>query len=654
MADGTSEAPSSNEAARGPTFAAQRDDGSASRLVSTSSAGTARMSSEGTPSFIPEREYNVLALVGSGAFGEVYRAVEVGTDRLVAIKRIAFDLIPEEIEDVMKEVTFLSTTSHPNVVRYIHSFLTPLVPGGGTKLQSTEGHLLDEINSVCIVQEWVNGGSIAHLYQTTRTRLTEEEIFAVVYDILQALRYVHEDSCLIHRDIKCSNLLIDLATGSIKLSDFGACGKVEGYNAARYTLIGTPGWMAPEMTSQISGGFGSGMTMGLHRYGSYGFQFPHNGHGFATDIWSLGISILEMIYAAPPTAEYRFSQSINRLSNLNLLKSTDQDIQIQSPYDHEYSKDLKHFVASCLVRNPSLRPTAKDLLRHTFIERHLKKVNRNDVLKRLRVSSPAAGDIQSIAARSKMSQHTSVSALFGNTKATGKENAGSMLVQHPSRLHTAVQQQLAATTRQRFSWQFPHGLDTVLLTDVEEDRKEASTPELSPRPDREAAADILFQKVIVKSIEESLRQTRLNSLAAFAAGARSADSPSTESRLAMERILQSMKTLQRKDSRFSERFCENVVKRLVQCEDEVMELTTLRQKEKLAKLAPTNYHSKPIHAVSAANNDPSKRELQRPSRLHLCRMPEKVATETSAYADPNCISATAYLYNQWRDAKMKH
>eukprot|EP00245_Coleochaete_scutata_P014510 TRINITY_DN620_c0_g2_i1.p1 TRINITY_DN620_c0_g2~~TRINITY_DN620_c0_g2_i1.p1 ORF type:complete len:428 (+),score=55.92 TRINITY_DN620_c0_g2_i1:122-1405(+) len=254
--------------------------------------------------------YRKLAKIGDGATSTVFKGLRLDTKEFIAIKQVRAKSTEWE-----QEVAVFKKLSHPNIVRYL-----------GTH---RDGVALN------ILLEYAPGGSVAAQVKKVGC-LPEEMVRRFTKDMLQGLEFVHSNG-IMHRDIKAANLLLD-DKGGVKLADFGASkiyrlGKPNETASADFmSLKGTLCWMAPEVVK---------MT----------------GYGRKADIWSVGITVWEMLCGRPP---FDFPNQPNAVWRLGSM-----DRAPEVPYN--MSQDARDFITICLTMTPSERPNVKYLLKHPFI-----------------------------------------------------------------------------------------------------------------------------------------------------------------------------------------------------------------------------------------------------------------------------------------------
>ena len=266
-----------------------------------------------------ESQFQRLEMIGRGAYGAVYKGRHLATNSVVALKVVDLDTPDDDVSEIRREVALLSQMrdAHTrNVVQY-----------WGCWLQGA---------SLWIAMDFAEGGSVRTLMKSEP--VPELHASVITRETLVALSYLH-NAGIIHRDIKAANILIT-HTGKVLLCDFGvAASFVSGAaQGKRHTFIGTPYWMAPEVIAQ------------------------NQPYDYKADIWSLGITVYEMVTGNPPYTELDQHQAMMQIAKGKPARLPD------SPY----SPLLREFVATCLDEEPRDRPSADELMRSRWIRAHAK------------------------------------------------------------------------------------------------------------------------------------------------------------------------------------------------------------------------------------------------------------------------------------------
>ncbi|ERT02065.1 STE/STE20/YSK protein kinase [Sporothrix schenckii ATCC 58251] len=267
--------------------------------------------------------YQLQELIGKGSYGRVYKAKDLKTSQLVAVKII--DIEESDTLDPKRADTYSEFLKEISALK--------LLRDGGSKNVNYFLDALPVAQAMWMITEYCAGGSVATLMRPTAPGgLQEKWIIPILREVAEAIYWVHRQG-IIHRDIKCANVLVTEA-GGVQLCDFGVAGVIETKFDKRSTVIGTPHWMAPEMFDQSA---------------SYGTE---------VDIWAFGSMVFEIASGLPPNVVA--GVTYHQLGNY--LKTHTPRLE-----GDKYSPQLKDLVAFCLADDPTQRPPIERVQRHPYI-----------------------------------------------------------------------------------------------------------------------------------------------------------------------------------------------------------------------------------------------------------------------------------------------
>ncbi|KYQ94072.1 putative protein serine/threonine kinase [Tieghemostelium lacteum] len=316
-------------------------------------------------------EYALGDKIGKGAYGTVFKGLNAKTGEFVAIKQVdTIKIDANTLSSVKSEVEILQKLSHNNIVKVLG--------------------VVDTAQQLNFILEYVENGSLRDVVDKFGP-LSEDLATLYLYQLLQGVNYLHQNR-IIHRDIKCSNVLIT-KEGVIKLADFGVASQLSDEVQLRYSVVGTPYWMSPE-SIQISG------------------------QSSASDIWSLACTMIELITGNPP------------YFNLQPMSAMFKIVQDpHPPYPNSITKEFEDYLNISFIKDPNKRPTAAQLLHHPIF----KKIN-----SQLPTLTELQNTLKTLNGKSGHRQRASISSIDWSGSTPGSSGASTPLSSSANNLGTPL------------------------------------------------------------------------------------------------------------------------------------------------------------------------------------------------------------------------